>query len=145
MINIVTPASISKEKVCECYPECMNCPLRWGSRNCEELEQNEINDIMYIVEVVERRTQTPFHKFGMSKEIMARLRAKLKWNEKCKIEEIPATDVQPVLTIKKLQEHIKQRILETGFNNGGIYGEVAEDIADHIDIWVDEFGRNENG
>ena len=44
----------------------------------------------------------------------------------------------------KLQEHIKQRILETAFNNGGIYGEVAEDIADRIDIWVDEFRRNKN-
>lgn len=77
---MVTPASISREQVCERYPECMNCPLKWGSRNCEELEQNEINDIMYIVEVVERRTQTPFHKFGMSKEIMARVRARLIWN-----------------------------------------------------------------
>lgn len=60
------------------------------------------------------------------------------------IEEIPATDVQPVLNIKKLQEHIKQRILETAANNGGIYREVAEDISDRIDIWVDEFGRAEN-
>lgn len=57
---------------------------------------------------------------------------------------IPSTDVQPVSVIKKLQEHIKQRILETVFNNGGIYGEVAEDIANRIDIWVDEFGRTEN-
>lgn len=81
-LKLVTPTSISKEQVCERYPECMNCPLKWGSRNCEELEQNEINDIMYIVEVVERRTQTPFHKFGMSKEIMARLRARLIWNVK---------------------------------------------------------------
>lgn len=54
-------------------------------------------------------------------------------------------DVQPVSAIKKLQEHIKQRILETAFNNGGIYREVAEDIADRIDMWVDEFGRAENG
>lgn len=57
---------------------------------------------------------------------------------------IPAADVQPVSVIKELQEHIKQRILETAFNNGGIYGEVAEDIADRIDIWVDEFRRSEN-
>lgn len=55
-----------------------------------------------------------------------------------------AADVQPVSVIKELQEHIKQRILETAFNNGGIYGEVAEDIANRIDIWVDEFRRNEN-
>lgn len=53
-------------------------------------------------------------------------------------------NVQPVSVIKELQEHIKQRILETAFNNGGIYGEVAEDIADRIDIWVDEFRRNKN-
>lgn len=58
--------------------------------------------------------------------------------------EAEATDVQPVSVIRKLQEHIKQRILETAFNNGGIYGEVAEDIADRIDIWVNEFGRTEN-
>lgn len=58
---------------------------------------------------------------------------------------IPTADVQPVLVIKELQEHIKQRILETAFNNGGIYGEVAEDIADRIDMWVDEFRRNKNG
>lgn len=84
--DVTNPTSITKQEVCERYPGCMNCPLKWGSRNCEELEQNEINDIMYIVEVVERRTQTPFHKFGMSKEIMARLRAKLIWNEGCKNE-----------------------------------------------------------
>ena len=60
------------------------------------------------------------------------------------IEAMPAADVQPASVIKELQEHIKQRILETAFNNGGIYGEVAEDIADRIDIWVDEFGRTEN-
>lgn len=58
---------------------------------------------------------------------------------------IPTADVQPVSVIKELQEHIKQRILETAFNNGGIYGEVAEDLADRIDIWVDEFRRTENG
>lgn len=83
---MVTPAFISKEKVCERYPECMNCPLKYGSRDCEELEQNEINDIMYIVEVVERCSQTPFHKFGMSKEIMDRLRAKLIWNRSAENE-----------------------------------------------------------
>ena len=44
-------------------------------------EHDNVNDIMYIVEVVERRSQIPFYKFGMSKEIMARLRAKLIWNE----------------------------------------------------------------
>lgn len=60
------------------------------------------------------------------------------------IEAMPAADVQPASVIKELQEHIKQRILETAFNNGGIYGEVAEDIADRIDIWVDEFGRTKN-
>lgn len=38
VINMVTPAFISKEKVCERYPECMNCPLKYGSRDCEELE-----------------------------------------------------------------------------------------------------------
>lgn len=53
--------------------------------------------------------------------------------------DIPAADVQPVSVIKELQEHIKQRILETAFNNGGIYSEVAEDIANRIDFWVDEF------
>ena len=63
----------------------------------------------------------------------------------CEVEEQPAADVQPISVIKELQEHIKQRILETAFNNGGIYGEVAEDIADRIDIWVDEFGRTKNG
>lgn len=56
------------------------------------------------------------------------------------IEEISVTDILPI----KILEHIKQRILETAFNNGGIYGEVAEDIADHIDTWVDEFGGTEN-
>lgn len=61
-----------------------------------------------------------------------------------RLMEIPAADVQPASVIKELQEHIKQCILETAFNNGGVYGEVAEDIADHIDIWVDEFGRAEN-
>lgn len=61
------------------------------------------------------------------------------------LSEMPAADVQPISVIKELQEHIKQRILETAFNNGGIYGEVAEDIADRIDIWVDEFRRNKNG
>ena len=60
------------------------------------------------------------------------------------IESLPAANVQPTSVIKELQEHIKQRILETAFNNGGIYGEVAEDIADRIDIWVDEFRRNKN-
>ena len=60
------------------------------------------------------------------------------------IEAMPVADVQPASVIKELQEHIKQRILETAFNNGGIYGEVAEDIADRIDIWVDEFGRTKN-
>ena len=60
------------------------------------------------------------------------------------LKELKAADVQSVSVIKDLQEHIKQRILETAFNNGGIYGEVAEDIADRIDIWVDEFGRAEN-
>ena len=63
---------------------------------------------------------------------------------KSKVAELPAADVQPVSVIKELQEHIKQRILETAFNNGGIYGEVAEDIANRIDIWVDEFRRNKN-
>ena len=61
------------------------------------------------------------------------------------LADIPAADVQPVSVIKELQEHIKQRILETSANNGGIYGEVAEDIANHIDIWVDEFRRADNG
>ena len=51
----------------------------------------------------------------------------------------------PASVIEKLREHIKQRILETAFNNGGIYGEVAEDIADRIDIWVDEFVRDMDG
>lgn len=59
-------------------------------------------------------------------------------------DELPAADVRPVSAIKELQEHIKQRILETAFNNGGIYGEVAEDIANRIDIWVDELRRNKN-
>ena len=77
---MVNPTFVTRQEVCNKYPQCINCPLVYGSRNCEELEQNEINDIMYIVEVVERRTQTPFHKFGMSKEIMARLRARLIWN-----------------------------------------------------------------
>ena len=77
---MLMPSSIPKEKVCERYTECMNCLLKYGSRNCEDLEQDEINDIMYIVEVVERRSQTPFHKFVMLKEIMARLRARLIWN-----------------------------------------------------------------
>lgn len=70
------------------------------------------------------------------------------WLETAKKYDIPIptelANIQPVSVIKKLQEHIKQRILETGFNNGGIYGEVAEDIADRIDIWVDEFRRAEN-
>lgn len=57
-----------------------------------------------------------------------------------RLMEIPTADVQPVSVIKELQEYIKQRILETAFNNGGVYKEVAEDIADRIDIWVDEFG-----
>ena len=60
------------------------------------------------------------------------------------IATVPTADVKPASVIKELQEHIKQRILETAFNNGGIYGEVAEDIANRIDIWVDEFGRTEN-
>ena len=50
------------------------------------------------------------------------------------IESAPAADVQPTGVV----EHIKQRILETAFNNGGIYSEVAEDIANRIDFWVDE-------
>ena len=61
---------------------------------------------------------------------------------KCKDENIIealGADVQPVTVIKELQGHIKQRILETAFNNGGIYSEVAEDIANRIDFWVDEF------
>ena len=60
------------------------------------------------------------------------------------LKELKAADVKSASVIKELQEHIKQRILETAFNNGGIYGEVAEDIADRIDIWVDEFGRTNN-
>ena len=65
--------------------------------------------------------------------------------DNCVFNKIPAADVQSVSVIKELQEHIKQRILETAFNNGGIYGEVAEDIADRINIWVDEFRKAENG
>ena len=77
---MANPMSITRQEVCKRYSKCVNCPLVYGSCNCEELKQNEINDIMYIVEVVEQRTQTHFHKFGMSKEIMARLIAKLIWN-----------------------------------------------------------------
>ena len=41
---------------------------------------------MTIVEVIERCSQTPFHKFGMLKEIMVRLRAELIWNESAENE-----------------------------------------------------------
>jgi hypothetical protein len=61
------------------------------------------------------------------------------------VASVEAADAQPVSVIKELQEYIKQSILKIAFNNGGIYGEVAEDIADYIDIWVGEFERTENG
>lgn len=82
-------------------------------------------------------------------EIMNRLFTEYATDSKADVFElirsIPAADVQSISVIKELQEYIKQRILETAFNNGGIYGEVAEDIANRIDIWVDEFGRIDNG
>lgn len=50
------------------------------------------------------------------------------------IQIAPVADVIPA----KIIEHIKQRILETAFNNDEIYSEVAEDIVDRIDFWVKE-------
>lgn len=80
-MNLKNPTFITKQEVCNKYPQCVNCPLVYGSCDCKDMEQNEINDIMHIVETVERHTHFPFHKFGMSKEIMARIRAKLIWNK----------------------------------------------------------------
>lgn len=56
------------------------------------------------------------------------------------IQIAPVADVIPA----KIIEHIKQRILETAFNNDEVYSEVAEDIVDRIDFWVKELSDLEN-
>ena len=75
----------------------------------------------------------------ISKELVEQVGERFGYPVQETLEQLPTADVQPVLVSKELQEHIKQRILETAFNNGGIYSEVAEDIANRIDFWVDEF------
>lgn len=54
----------------------------------------------------------------------------------------PVADVLPAEIIN----HIKHRMMETAFNNVGCTDDaskIIEDIADRIDLWVDEFKRGD--
>jgi hypothetical protein len=54
----------------------------------------------------------------------------------------PAADVLPAEIIN----HIKHRMMKTAFNNVGCTDDaskIIEDIADRIDLWVDEFKRGD--
>lgn len=54
----------------------------------------------------------------------------------------PSEDVLPAEIIN----HIKHRMMETAFNSIGDFDDasnIIEDIADRIDLWVDEFKRGD--
>lgn len=58
------------------------------------------------------------------------------------VDHVSPADVLPVEII----DHIKHRMMETAFNSIGYSedaGKTIEDIANRIDLWVDEFKRGD--
>ncbi len=42
------PPLVTREQVCSQYSHCLSCPLILGSCDCHSMDQQDINDIMYI-------------------------------------------------------------------------------------------------
>ena len=57
---------MTREQVCSQHSSCIGCPLTLGSKECHSLSQSEIDDIMFVVGILEKKKET----IRMTKESM---------------------------------------------------------------------------